>query len=280
MLRRGAALLRRAAGGRRGLASAAVCTKIGAPLELRTDWGDDAAPLKPKQLRIRVAAAGVNFADLLQVQGLYQDVAEPPFVPGNEAAGEVTEVGAGASSAFAVGDRVICVSRGGAYASEIVTDASTCLKLPEAAASKDLAEAAALLINYGTAHIALTRRARLVEGETLLVTAAAGGVGLAAVELGAVLGAGRVIAACGSEKKVELARARGADGVLGLNYAGLDAKAYRAALKEVAGKVWRFPPLLLPRLSTALRLAHPLARARPRVCRAVHSPPAPHAGGH
>ena len=269
MLRRGAALLRRAAGGRRGLASAAVCTKIGAPLELRTDWGDDAAPLKPKQLRIRVAAAGVNFADLLQVQGLYQDVAEPPFVPGNEAAGEVTEVGAAASSAFAVGDRVICVSRGGAYASEIVTDASTCLKLPEAAASKDLAEAAALLINYGTAHIALTRRARLVDGETLLVTAAAGGVGLAAVELGALLGAGRVIAACGSEEKVELVRARRAD-VLGLNYAGLDAKAYRAALKAVAGKVGR-----LPRRFPRLTRPSPAPR-RARACAALCTRPLPH----
>ena len=164
----------------RGLATAAVCTKLGAPLEVRHDW--ELPTLQPKQVRINVAAAGVNFADALQARGLYQDKAEPPFVPGNEAVGEVSEVGEGVTG-LAVGDRVICLSRGGSYASETLADFRQCIKLPAAAASADLAEAAALMINYGTAHLALESRARLREGETVLVTAAAGGVGLAAVEL-------------------------------------------------------------------------------------------------
>lgn len=169
----------------------------------------------------------------LQARGEYQDVAEPPFVPGNEAAGQVTEVGAAAASAFAVGDRVICVSRGGAFASELVADARQCLKLPAAAASADLAEAAALLCNYGTAHLALSKRANLAAGETVLVTAGAGGVGLATVELARLMGA-RVIAACGSDDKLAIASGKGAqpDGV---NYTGLDSRAFRARLKEVAG---------------------------------------------
>jgi len=169
----------------------------------------------------------------LQARGEYQDVAEPPFVPGNEAAGQVTEVGAAAASAFAVGDRVICVSRGGAFASELVADARQCRKLPAAAAAADLAEAAALLCNYGTAHLALSKRANLAAGETVLVTAGAGGVGLATVELARLMGA-RVIAACGSDDKLAIASGKGAqpDGV---NYTGLDSRAFRARLKEVAG---------------------------------------------
>lgn len=213
----------------RGLASAAVVTKLGAPLELR-DWQLPA--LGPKQVRIRVAAAGVNFADALQAKGLYQDKAEPPYVPGNEAAGEVSEVGADVTH-LARGDRVICLSRGGAYAAETVADARQCLKLPPAAASADLAEAAALMVNYGTAHLALSRRARLQPGESVLVTAAAGGVGLATIELARLLGAGKVYAACGSAEKLAVATAKGAEPE-GVVYRGLSGREFRARLKEVA----------------------------------------------
>ena len=181
----------------RRLATAAVCKKLGDPLSIVHDWK---TPLVTRgQVKIKVAAAGVNFADILQARGQYQDKAEPPFVPGNEAAGEVCEVGEGVKT-LAIGDRVICLSRGGAYASETVADARTCLKLPPSAASADLAEAAALLVNYGTAHLALTSRAHLQSGETVLVTAAAGGVGLAAVELARLMGASRVFAACASDE--------------------------------------------------------------------------------
>ena len=182
---------------RRRLATAAVCKKLGDPLSIVHDW--KSPQVARGQVKIKVAAAGVNFADILQARGQYQDKAEPPFVPGNEAAGEVCEVGEGVET-LAIGDRVICLSRGGAYASETVADARTCLKLPPSAASADLAEAAALLVNYGTAHLALTSRAHLQSGETVLVTAAAGGVGLATVELARLMGASRVFAACASDE--------------------------------------------------------------------------------
>lgn len=192
----------------------------------------------------------------------------------------MTELGESARG-FAVGDRVVCLSRGGAYADETVADARTCLKLPAGSESKDLCEsttsrppspsartlapfdpstaqqrqlctrvslwrtvcltvrvccrceAAALLVNYGTAHLALTTRGLMKPGESVLVTAAAGGVGLATVELARKLGAGQIIAAAGSADKLELAKARGAD--VGIDYTGLDGKGFRAALKQAAG---------------------------------------------
>ena len=217
---------------RRGLALAAVCEALGERLVHRTDW--KVGPPGRGQLRIRVAAAGVNFADLLKTRGQYQEKAEPPFVPGNELAGEVSEVGDGVEG-FSLGDRIICLNRGGAYASDCVADAATCLKLPDGP-SVDLGEAAALLVNYGTAHLALTSRGQLQPGESVLVTAAAGGVGLAAVELALKLGARRVIAAAGSDAKLAVASDKGADAACGINYTGLDGKAFRAALKEAAGK--------------------------------------------
>jgi len=217
----------------RSYATAAVCTKLGAPLTIDRNWQLPAA-LKPGEVRIKVAAAGVNFAEILQARGEYQEKVEPPFVPGNEAAGEVSEVGS-AIDHLAVGDRVICLSRGGAYSTEAVVDARTCLKLPAAAASADLCEAAALMCNYGTAHLALSSRANLQPGETVLVSAAAGGVGLAAVELARLMGAGRVLAACGSDDKLALAANKGAEAE-GINYTGMDGRAFRSRLKEVSGK--------------------------------------------
>ena len=106
-----------------------------------------------------------------QARGQYQVKAEPPFVPGNEAAGEVSEIGERVSS-LARGEKVIVLRRGGGYASESVADEQLCIKVPSASA--DLVEAAALLVNYGTAHLALSRRAALQPHETVLVTAAAG----------------------------------------------------------------------------------------------------------
>ena len=215
---------------RRGLASAAVCTAIGERLVYQ-DW--TVAPARKGEVKIKVAAAGVNFADLLKTRGQYQEKADPPFVPGNEVAGEVCEIGDGVRG-LAIGDRVICLNRGGAYATECVADARTCVKLPADKPALDLCEAAALLVNYGTAHLALTSRGELQSGESVMVTAAAGGVGLATVELANKLGASMVVAAAGSEAKLELARGKGADA--GINYTGLDGKAFRTALKEAAGK--------------------------------------------
>ena len=214
----------------RGLASAAVCTKIGGLLEFQEGMSQEA--LAKGQVRIKVAAAGVNFADVLKCRGLYQEKADPPFVPGNELAGEVCEVGEGVSH-LALGDQVVCLSRGGAFASESVADARTCLKLPPT--SRDISEAAGLLVNFGTAHLALASRANLQAGQSVLVTAAAGGVGLAAVELAKLMGASQVVPACGSDEKLALAASKGALAA-GVNYSGMDGKAFRSALKGVVSQ--------------------------------------------
>ena len=211
--------------------AASVCNALGSPLSYQLDWPVP-SPSK-NQVMIKVAATGVNFAEILQTRGLYQEKKEPPFVPGNECAGEVCEVGPG-TSRLEIGDKVICLARGNGYAGHVVADARACIKLPPAAASADLAEAAALLVNYGTAHLALGDRAGLRSGETVLVTAAAGGVGMAAVELAKLMGAGKVIAAVGSPPKLEFARSKGSAVDVGVVYEGLDQRGVRGAIKEAA----------------------------------------------
>ena len=211
--------------------AAAVCESLGSKLQYRLDW-PISGPTS-SEIRVKVAATGVNFAEILQTQGLYQEKKEPPFVPGNECAGEVMELGSSVTN-FKIGDRVICLARGNGYASEVVADSRACIKLPESAASADMCEAAALLVNYGTAHLALENRANLRQGETVLVTAAAGGVGLAAVELAKLMGAGEVIAAVGSTKKLKIAQGKGA-ATNGVIYEGLsDQRAVKAAIKSAA----------------------------------------------
>lgn len=189
--------------------------------------------LQKGEVKVKVAGTGVNFAELLQTKGQYQEVKEPPFVPGNECAGEVTETYPG--SKLSVGDQVICLARGGAYACDVIAHEAACIKLPEKAQGRDLCEAAALLVNYGTAHLALENRANMKPGETVLVTAAAGGVGLAAIELANLMGAGKVIAAVGSSDKLKIARSKGA-AEEGIIYSGLDSKGVRAAIKASAPK--------------------------------------------
>jgi NADPH2:quinone reductase len=157
------------------------------------------------QLRIQVHACGVNFADTLIVQGKYQDRPDFPFSPGLEVAGIVVETGNDVS-AFRPGDRVLALCPYGGYAEEVLAPAATALPLPE---SIDFIAAAGFMVAYGTAHLALTERAALQAGETLLVHAAAGGVGLAAVEIGSQLSA-TVIGTASSEEKLALAREHGA----------------------------------------------------------------------
>ncbi|HKS88096.1 MAG TPA: alcohol dehydrogenase catalytic domain-containing protein, partial [Stellaceae bacterium] len=164
-------------------------------------------PLGPRDVRIRVHAAGVNFADTLMIAGKYQVKPAFPFVPGLEATGEVIETGT-AVKGLAAGRRVLAFLRsGGGYAEEIVVDRDVVVPLPDA---MDFVTAAAFPVAYGTAHFALTHRGHLQPGETLLVLGAAGGVGLAAVEVGKALGA-RVIAAAGGADKLAVAQAHGAD---------------------------------------------------------------------
>jgi NADPH:quinone reductase len=152
-----------------------------------------------------VHAAGINFPDILMAAGEYQLKPELPFTPGVEAAGEVTEVN-GAEGA-AVGDRVIVKMRHGAYTDEAVVAPSQLTPLPS---SFDYAEGATFLAAHGTAYHALIDRGQVQSGEVLLVHGAGGGVGLAAVEIGKMLGA-TVIAAASSEDKLAVAQAKGAD---------------------------------------------------------------------
>src|SRR5580693_5104259 len=185
---------------------AILCREWGAPDVLRLEEAESPS-LERHQVRIRVHAAGVNFADSLMVDGTYQVKPPFPFTPGLEAAGEIVETGS-AVDGLRVGQRLLAVLRnGGGYAEEIVVNAAAVVPIPDA---MDYATAAAFPVAYGTAHLALTHRGHLRPGETLLVLGAAGGVGLSTVEIGKQLGA-RVIAAAGGPEKLAVARQHGAD---------------------------------------------------------------------
>ena len=163
--------------------------------------------LRAGHVRIGVHASGVNFPDILMVEGKYQVKPELPFIPGLELSGVVLEC---APDVVHVrpGDRVAAFARrGGAHAEEIVAPGAIVVTIPEA---MDFVKAAAFPVAYGTAHFALEHRGRLAAGETLLVLGATGGVGLAAIEIGKLLGA-RVIAAASTPEKLEIARRHGAD---------------------------------------------------------------------
>ncbi len=196
------------------------------------DWGDPETlelgelpepALGPGQVRIRMRAAGVNFADCVLVRGQYQEKPELPFAPGLEGAGEIMEVGAGVTD-FKPGDRVMAVVSAGAYAEQAVCDATTVFHTPD---DMDDTTAAAFPVAYGTSHLALVLRANLKAGETVLVLGAGGGVGLTAVECAKALGA-TVIAAASTTEKLDLARARGADHLI--NYTAED---LRSTLRKI-----------------------------------------------
>ncbi len=174
------------------------------PSGLRIDEVPDPKP-GPGQVLIEVRAAGVNFPDILQTRGQYQFKPTPPFSPGGEAAGVVRAVGDGVTR-FAVGDRVAATVLYGAYAEQLVAPELACVKLP---ASVGFDVGAATLLTYATTLHALADRAALQKGEKLLVLGAAGGVGIAAVELGALMGA-EVIAAASSIPKLAFCREHGA----------------------------------------------------------------------
>jgi NADPH2:quinone reductase len=161
------------------------------------------------EIRVRVRAAGLNFPDMLTVQGKYQVKPELPFTPGREFAGDVLAVGE-AVDGFAVGDRVAGLCETGAFAEEAIAFADACEKLPSGV-SYDAA--GGFILAYGTSWHALRDRAGLQAGETLLVLGAAGGVGLAAVEIGHAMGA-RVIAAASAAEKLAACRAAGAGAVI------------------------------------------------------------------
>lgn len=168
-------------------------------------WADlPLPPPGPGQVRVKVAAAALNFLDTLMIAGRYQERPPLPFTPGVELSGTVDA--AGADSGLAVGERVCGLVGYGAFADYAVVDAADLYRVPD---GLDLETAAAVPVVYGTAHHALLARGHLEPGETLLVLAAAGGVGLATVQLGRALGL-NVLAAAGGAEKCALAAAHGA----------------------------------------------------------------------
>ena len=203
---------------------AVLCTEHGPPSSLVVS---DVPPLEAGegQVVIGVRACGVNFPDTLIIQGRYQFQPPLPFSPGGEVAGVVTKIGPGVTG-WNVGDRVIAVCGFGGFAEEVAVGVSQLIAMPD---DMDFATASALVFTYGTGIYALRDRAHLKEGEMMLVLGAAGGTGLAAVELGAAMGA-RVIAAASSEAKVALCLERGASE--GIDYSTQD---LRARIRELTG---------------------------------------------
>lgn len=184
---------------------ALVCNAYGPPETLDIEELGDPAP-DDGEILIDVAAAGINFPDILSIAGKYQVKTPPPFVPGNEASGTVTAVGQGVER-FAIGDKVIIATRGNAFAEKCVAQEFTTMHLPD---GLTLEQGAGFSVTYGTSYHALRQSANLQAGETVLVLGAAGGVGITAVEIAKAMGA-RVIAAASTDEKLEFAKAAGAD---------------------------------------------------------------------
>ena len=201
---------------------AVLCKAYGMPETLVIE---EVEPLRADrgQVVVEVKACGVNFPDTLIIQGKYQFKPAMPFSPGSEVAGIVKEVGEGVKG-INVGDHVIASTGWGGFAEEVAADATKIIPMP---AGLDFTIASAFVLTYGTAYHALKDRAQIQPGETLLVLGAAGGVGIAAVEIGKHLGA-RVIAAASSDEKLEVCRQHGASETI--NYASED---LRERIKQI-----------------------------------------------
>jgi NADPH2:quinone reductase len=202
---------------------AAVCRAYGPPESIAVEDDYPAPALAEGQVRVRVAAAAVNFPDVLFMANQYQLSVPVPFIPGSEFAGVVTEVGEVAPPQFAVGDRVMGTTMVGAFAGEVVVAPGSLSRIPAGVSDES---AAAFGVAHRTAYHALRTVAAAQPGERLVVLGAGGGVGLAAVQLGAVLGLD-VTAVASSDEKLAVAAARGA--ARGINH---KAGALRTALKE------------------------------------------------
>ena len=206
---------------------AVLCKQYGPPESLTIEELPSPRP-GPGEVVVSVKAASVNFPDVLIIQNKYQFKPPLPFSPGSELAGVVKEVGSGVSG-WKAGDRVIAFTTYGAFAEEAKTEAARLLPLP---AGMDFVHGAAFLLTYGTSEHALRDRGTLEAGESPLVLGAAGGVGLAAIEIGKALGA-RVIACASSENKLTVCREHGADATI--NYATEDLRKRIQELTEGRG---------------------------------------------
>jgi NADPH2:quinone reductase len=204
-------------------------------------------------VRIKVFAAGVNFADSLLIAGKYQEKQNPPFIPGFEVAGEVVEIAADVNGLH-LGDRVMAVLDAGGFAEQVVARAEDVHLLPP---SMDWVTAAAFPIVYGTSHHSLTAKARLRPGETLLVHGAAGGVGLSAVEIGHALGA-TVIATAGGAERVAVALNHGAR--FGIDYRSEDIRERVKALSGGRGADVVYDPVGGTAFEASLRCTAPTGR--------------------
>jgi NADPH2:quinone reductase len=212
---------------------AMLSTRVGGPetLEL-TELPDPVA--KPGEVVVAVKACGVNYPDVIIIEDKYQFKPERPFAPGGEIAGVVESLGEGVTS-LKVGDRVIGQAGWGGMSEKIALDARRCTPMPE---GMPFEEGAAFFLTYGTSYHALKQRAAIKPGESLLVLGAAGGVGLAAVELGKAMGA-KVIAAASTQEKVDLAIKHGAESGMVYPLGPFDKdgkKALGAAFKDAVPK--------------------------------------------
>lgn len=202
------------------------------------------------EVRVRIGACGLNFADLLMIEGKYQVRPEPPVTLGMEAAGVVEALGPGAEGP-APGTRVAVTTNGGGLAEFGSFDARRCLPIPDAMSFE---VAAGFQIAHGTSHVALDHRARLRPGETLLVLGAAGGVGLTAVEIGRKMGA-RVIACARGADKLKIAEAAGAHHLIDSETADI-----RAEVKALGGADVVYDPVGGDQFDAALRATRPDGR--------------------
>lgn len=207
----------------------------------------------PGEVRVRIAACGLNFADLLMIEGRYQERPEPPVTLGMELSGTVDALGPGVAGP-PPGTRVAVFSGAGGLADYGCFPAARCLPIPDA---MPFAHAAAFQVAYGTAHVALDHRARLRPGETLLVLGAAGGVGLTAVEVGKLLGA-RVIACARGAERLRAAQAAGADDLIDSETADL-----RAEVRALGGADVVYDPVGGSQFDAAFRATNPGGRIIP-----------------
>lgn len=203
---------------------ALLCRELG-PVDALEVGERELPPPGPGELKIAVRACGTNFADVLVVQGLYQERPPLPFSPGMEVSGVVEALGEGVTG-FRRGDRVAALCGHGGLAEEVLAPAAGTVHIAD---GMDFESAAALSVAYGTARLGLAHRAGLRRGEVLLVHGAAGGVGLAAVEIGKLMGA-TVIATAGSEAKLGVAARHGADHVINYREGG-----FREPVKALTG---------------------------------------------
>ena len=197
---------------------AMICRAWGAPNQLHLEEIEPPQPAAD-QVRIKISASCVNFADTIMIQGHYQTRPDFPFAPGLEACGEVLECG-NATSRFKPGDRVMALLGYGGFAQQALANEADCFHVPDNM-SDDIA--ASFLIGYVSSHVAIRWQGKLEAGEKLLVLGASGGVGLTAVEIGKALDA-TVIAAASSAEKLEITRQHGADELINYKRDSLKAR--------------------------------------------------------